>query len=842
MPKPSMRNRSLVVFLPVLGLAGLHALPAQCQSSWLPGEPYPTPIGDARASALWDPDGAGPLPVRLVVGGKFSAAAETDASTAIFDGTQWTVPTIQSHLVTALGVHNGDLYAAMRVPGSGFPSMDVTWIATLNGLAWLPVGITSGVVFAITSYNGDLVVGGNFTEINGTPLSRVARRTGATWTSVGGGVAGVVRALTVFNGSLYTGGTITSAGGAAAGNLVSWNGSAWSVGPTFNGSVSAFAVRSSVAIGQSYLFVGGAFSSLVAGAQTIPAARIARFEPQAVLWSAVGSGLPPGTCSGLAVRTTGPNGFEVAAAGSFTPANQPVHRWNGSTWSPLGSIADVSATVSVSSLAYHGNRYTVTLANTSPPGTAPVDVVRAWDGAQWQPVYGRGIVGTVHAVEPAGSDVVIGGTFTTIAGATVNGIARGATGAWTPLGTGVEGGTGVRALATAANGDVIAAGDFTIAGGAVANRIARWDGTAWSPLGLGMNAAVHALLVLPGGDVVAAGEFTVAGTALANRIARWDGTAWSPLGAGVGGRVRALARLDNGDIVAAGEFDTAGGIAAAKIARFSSGTWHALGSGCNDSVLALATAPNGELYAGGDFTVAGGLTARLARWSNNVWSAVPAIGFGAASVTALLVHPSGEVRAGLAVAGGSSLFVGPGGSSNPALQVGGNAVLDIAIVGDDVVIGGDFVMAGLDVSHDVAHLEVPCPGSATPYGAGCSGLTAPLALTALATPWLGGTSRLQASTFGPTGFAVHVFGVAQLALPLGLVLPGSLPGCSGLASPDFLEVLLPGGGAVAVATPVPWTWSLIGAQFHQQVLQLEAGPGGFAISSSNGVQLVVGVL
>src|SRR5262249_36878892 len=127
------------------------------------------------------------------------------------------------------------------------------------GATWQPIGTTAGFVNAMASHNGQLASGGQCTLIGGLGASGVAGRSGRAWSALRAGVHGDVRALASFNGALWAGGFISSAGSVATGNLAIWNGSAWSAGPSFNNDVNALAVRSGIALGQSYLYVGGAF-------------------------------------------------------------------------------------------------------------------------------------------------------------------------------------------------------------------------------------------------------------------------------------------------------------------------------------------------------------------------------------------------------------------------------------------------------------------------------------------------------------------------------------------------------------------------------------------------------
>src|SRR6476620_1794153 len=99
---------------------------------------------------------------------------------------------------------------------------------------------------------------------------------------------------------------------------------------------------------------------------------------------------------------------------------------------------------------------------------------------------------------------------------------------------GVDGFVGVFAT----NGtDVYIGGDFTSIGNVLATDIAKWDGQNWSALGSGMNASgqafVYRMAIAANGDVYAGGQFTSAGGVSATNIARWNGAAWSSLGLGI---------------------------------------------------------------------------------------------------------------------------------------------------------------------------------------------------------------------------------------------------------------------------------------------------------------------
>ena len=104
---PSVRTFTVLLGASLLGLAGGGR--AQCQLTWLPADPAPALTGDAESLGLWDPDGAGPLTTRLLVGaGGFpglSGGTGVDMPLVAFDGSDWTgvpVPAGASY-VTAIG-------------------------------------------------------------------------------------------------------------------------------------------------------------------------------------------------------------------------------------------------------------------------------------------------------------------------------------------------------------------------------------------------------------------------------------------------------------------------------------------------------------------------------------------------------------------------------------------------------------------------------------------------------------------------------------------------------------------------------------------------------------------
>jgi hypothetical protein len=819
---------------------------AQCTPAWVPGDAIPAIDGTVHTLVTWDPDGTGPTPTRLVVGGVFRVGSIGSTNIAVHDGTQWTTLGTLYGAVHRLTNWNGQLVAITALSQT---ESVMLW----DGTNWQALGNIGGAggfygyARAMATYNGDLVIAGSFGSVNGIAANSIARWNGSTWAPLGSGIAsGYVRALMPFGTALYVGGTFTAAGGVAASNLATWNGSTWAASATVNGTVEAMAVRNGLAITQQQLHIAGNFTAVGA----VPAQHVARFSPSTGLWSALGSGLPGTTCTALFGRNFGISSFELTAAVDSAGSPQKVWRWNGTAWTNLGNVSDLSGDVVPSGLSYLGGQYLLGLQSAD-------QNVRAFDASGvWTPVRGLGIAGRTYAIEASGSDLVIGGQFATISGTTVNHIAHGGPGNWQPLGSGVDPTGVVNAIVRTSNGDVIAGGTFTTAGGVAVNNIARWNGTAWASLGSGLNGAVFDLEVLANGDLIATGAFTAAGATSTSHIARWNGTTWSSLGLGLSARGNALALAANGDLLVGGNFLTAGGVTCNRIARWNGSAWSALGVGFDSSVFAVAVLPNGSIAAGGSFQTSGAATCPyVAQWNGSAWATPLTLFFRPNDdVYALLALPDGDL-----VAGGATwtyslsfppIFVNTtiarlSGAQWSELGASGLAVWALAQRPDGTLVaGGDFQLDGATISENIAQLVPPCPATASSYGAGCSGSGGANTLVATELPWLGGTFRGLATGMPSLGFAVTVTGLAPLALPIAAILPAGLPGCSALVTPDVLELAIPSAGRVTTQLAIPNTLSLVGAQLRQQVAPFETNAGGAitAITSSNALLITIGVL
>ena len=332
----------------------------------------------------------------------------------------------------------------------------------------------------------------------------------------------------------------------------------------------------------------------------------------------------------------------------------------------------------------------------------------------WSPV-GSGIIGSsgVYAMTThnGGTDLYVGGWFTTAGGVAASNIAKLTGTTWSAVGTGTSG--GVEALASYSLA-LYAGGNILTAGGVSVCNIAKWDGAAWSNPGGGCNfdQPIEALTVY-GGYLYAAGYFTTGGGSIADGIARWDGTFWTGLGIGLVGTGFALANY-GGEIYVGGIFASAGGIAASNIAKWNpgSGLWSALGTGTNGAVYALAVYGT-DVYAGGEFTSAGGSAANyIAKWNGVTWSAV---GTGMNNYVRCLTVNGTDLYAGgdFTLAGGTTAnYVAKwnGSTWSPVAAPDMNdRVRTMNMYGTDLYAGGRFTTASGVAASQIAKLSVALP-------------------------------------------------------------------------------------------------------------------------------------
>ncbi len=416
----------------------------------------------------------------------------------------------------------GDFTAAGGMPASHIAKWDgSSWSHLPGDIAEQFGGSTDvrslGVYDDGRGVGTTLWVGGSFTTVGGLPADRLAVWDGASWSAFGTGANRSVEALCVYDDkqgggpALYIGGEFKGAGGAPMRHIAKWEGVNWSaVGGGTNARVRALAVYDDPGQGGPELYAGGDFGRVgVEGSpEEVIAIHIAKWNGSS--WSPVGGGVSARVFA-LAVHAETGNQPALYAGGEFNLPAKHIARWDGSNWSNLGSGTDgvVRAIIEYDEGTGTGLDLFAGGDFTTAGGDSAVGIAR-WDGSSWSPV-GSGPDGFVYDLavydedHGSGPELFAGGDF---------GLERwnGATATWSIVGGGVN--DFVYALTVHDDGcadrpALYVGGAFTIAGDVAANRIARWDGKSWSPLGSGMHTNV--LVLAPHDDGQGGGPALFAG-------------------------------------------------------------------------------------------------------------------------------------------------------------------------------------------------------------------------------------------------------------------------------------------------------------------------------------------
>lgn len=674
-----MRCVTTAAMVLLLGGVGAPAAHAQCGGQWLPGYGVPGVNGTVGCMTLWDPDGPGPLPESLVIGGSFSIVKTTPAKNlAMWDGTQWTeigggtnAPVQQlcvydgklyisgtftaaggtpvgplafwngttwtsvesaAESVTALQVYKGELVVSgsLRVFGSG------TAIAKWNGAAWSFLGpgstVLGGTVQRLTVHDGKLIAAGTFTSVGGKAAGRIAAWDGG-WTPLGTGVAAPseIQSLCVYNGQLYAGGTFTEIGGVAARGLGRWTGTAWEPTglPTSTGS-------SSFRVGAMTVFDGKLVLERIGSSSTF-------ITWDGVTWGTLGQ-------SGVGAVCLQPFGASLFAGTSGSSVRgRGITELRDDRWKPieLGFDSSLRSLTLFQDELVLGGAYTRIIGEEMGPATAAVS---RWNGAKWS------AVGTPAA---SGSRQVLG-----IDSLLHMNISSGTVHSW-------NGTLWNRAPDLSFNlpvlslgrykSDLIVTRDAQNSGDPASMPVAAWNGSSWKTLGSDLIGSPQRSVEYQGDLVVSKGvpRLSLVSDPAARAPFRFDGTAWHgwPIGVTFGGPMVVY----NGKLVVGGgdssivlSYDGKG---YGSVAVWEGDRWESLKTGQFATGQVSVLKPyKDDLIAAGSFTMLGSVHANnIARWNGTEWK------------------PMGD-------------------------GLGGGAVLDVQQFGDELVAVGQFTHAGGEMS------------------------------------------------------------------------------------------------------------------------------------------------
>jgi trimeric autotransporter adhesin len=461
---------------------------------------------------------------------------------------------------------------------------------------------------------------------------------------------------------------------------------------------------------RSRLFIAGTFRHI--GSSAI--ARIAMWNRATETWSAL-DGVDSIDLDNGGVYALHADATNLYVAGVFRfRSGEPswnIARWNYAdrTWHRLGrGLGPQSLPLDLATI---GDELFVAGQIDSAGGLGARSIAR-WDkSAERWDTLGSGLLGIAGALAPIGDDLYVGGNFSRAGSVAARNLARWNTASrsWHPVDTGIgsamtqiedlavvgdrlaiglsgvlsdlavlpgvmmldpatgtlsipAGSTNGMTITLASSGDeVVVAGTFSRAGDARVPGLALYDrgSDEWSALTSreyhGLSAVVRAIAPSNDGFFVG-GAFRDAGFTRVNGVALWSGERWHALGDGVDGTVHALL-ASNDTLYVGGLFSSADSQSVNNVARWDTTErrWSPMGAGFNSAVRALARDASGRIYAGGEFTQSGGVElGGVARWDGSAWR--------------------------------------PLGSASAAGVEG--IVIALAVVGDDLYVGGNFTSAG----------------------------------------------------------------------------------------------------------------------------------------------------
>lgn len=317
------------------------------------------------------------------------------------------------------------------------------------GSKWSNIGSvsTNQQIEALTVYNGNLIAAGNFTSIGGVAVHCIAMWDGSSWHPLGSGFNNTVCSLIVYNGNLIAGGAFDTNARGVANKIAQWNGTTWLPMADSGMQVWSQAVFA-LTVYNGNLVIGGNFSFL---GKSVSATNIATFNGTS--WATIGAG------SGLnAIRTLTIYNGNLIAGGTFvdvigSDSAKCIAQWNGTNWATLG-------TLKIGTAAYNQSPGVLTITNYNNAlivggafinlGPSYVYSLIQWNGTSWASPFGT--IEDYYTVETTpghpmltnGPDIIystlvykgnliISGTFNSIAGVTINGIAQWNGSSWSAL-------------------------------------------------------------------------------------------------------------------------------------------------------------------------------------------------------------------------------------------------------------------------------------------------------------------------------------------------------------------------------------------------------------------------
>lgn len=477
--------------------------------------------------------------------------------------------------------------------------------------------------------DGRIVIGGEFTQVNGAPRTRIARLNadGTLDTSFGQGQNGVNVVLYAValqaDGRVLIGGNFTQVNGVARNGIARLNADGTldaSFGTGQSGTNNWVFAMAAQTNGQ--IVIGGLFTQ-VNGA---PRNSIARLNVDGTLDTTFGDGQSGANdfVYAMAIQMDG----RIVIAGGFTQVNGVARGRVARLFG--GGGCQAALTPSSVNMPNRGGSGAVAVTvgaecQWTAISNAPwVRIISAGSGS------GNGIVSylvlmNLGAGPRTGTLTIAGRTFTINQGGRVAEPPHAPGGLDESFGAGQSGApvnADVMAVAVQADGRVLIGGNFTQVNGAARRYLARLnaDGTLDTGFGVGPNGLddfVFAVAVQPDGRILIGGFFNEVNGVMRRKIARLnaDGTLDMSFGAGQSGAdglVQSIAVQPDGRILIGGNFNQVNGVPRKGVARLNAdGTLDAAfgdgQSGVDGAVGTIALQSDGRVLIGGNFNQVNGV-------------------------------------------------------------------------------------------------------------------------------------------------------------------------------------------------------------------------------------------
>jgi hypothetical protein len=357
-------------------------------------------------------------------------------------------------------------------------SQSSTW-NSISGFPFNPADLNNTVRAIVVDTNGDVYVGGDFTQAiqsdgSSLPVLNIAKWDGTSWSALPGSPIGArVNTIIRIGNILYIGGTFDNA---AYRYIASYNTTDGTWSPLEQGlnntSLIPGAIKEVAALAtiNNILYVGGSFNQArLNSGGTISVPNIAAFDLSIFKW--IDTSMTQFNTTGR-VFSLAVNGSNLYVGGSFLFVGGSNYAriavWNTtspSSWSQLGSgtVNDpVLALTFIGDDLYVGGSF-ISI------GGSSFNRIAKWDGSDWFPLISGGINGlndTVRTLNTIGNTLYVGGNFTNTSTPSIvlNRIAswNTVTSSWSALGSGILDNQ-VFAIATT-NNKIYVGGSFTEAG------------------------------------------------------------------------------------------------------------------------------------------------------------------------------------------------------------------------------------------------------------------------------------------------------------------------------------------------------------------------------------------